>query len=127
MKLTDLEPYRGLGGRAVIELALSGTRATRHPMRSARTTEFYAGDRYGTPFPTSSATSISPELAELLGSIATPVRIVGNDDQVVLPPKPSSCTTDCPSRVDFIKGAGTSAGSNGQSKRRGRHGLVARP
>jgi pimeloyl-ACP methyl ester carboxylesterase len=110
VKSTDLEPYRKLGGRAVIELALSGI-AGYTPSDEIREDypSSYAGDRFADTVPyVQRYLDQLPELAELPGSIATPVRIVqGSDDQVVPAANSEFLHDRLPhSRVDFIKGAG---------------------
>jgi pimeloyl-ACP methyl ester carboxylesterase len=110
VKSTDLEPYRKLGGRAVIELALSGI-AGYTPSDEIREDypSSYAGDRFADTVPyVQRYLDQLPELAELLGRIATPVRIVqGSDDQVVPAANAEFLHDRLPhSRVDFIKGAG---------------------
>jgi pimeloyl-ACP methyl ester carboxylesterase len=107
---TDLEPYRKLGGSSVVEIALSSI-AGYTPSDQIREDYMtsYAGDRFADSLPyVQSYRDQLPQLAELLASIATPVRIVqGSDDQVVPAVNAEFLRDRLPhSRLDFIEGAG---------------------
>jgi pimeloyl-ACP methyl ester carboxylesterase len=107
---TELEPYRRLGGSAVVEIALSSI-AGYTPSDEIRDDYMtsYAGDRFADSIPyVQSYLDQLPQLAELLTSITTPVRIVqGSDDQVVPAVNAEFLHDRLPhSRVDFIQGAG---------------------
>jgi pimeloyl-ACP methyl ester carboxylesterase len=107
---TDLEPYRQLGGRKIVELALSTidgyvpAAEIREDYMSA-----YEGDGFARTIPyAQSYREYLPQLADLLAGIETPVRIVaGADDQVVPPVNEEFLQHRLPnSRVDMIPGAG---------------------
>jgi len=82
----DLTPYRQIGGRKVVEIALS-TIAGYTPSDEIREDYMscYEGDRFADTIPyAQSYREYLPELAKLLPGIQTPVRIVaGAEDQVV--------------------------------------------
>ena len=82
----DLEPYRQVGGRKIVEIAL-GTIAGYTPSDEIREDYMtcYEGGRFADTIPyAQSYREYLPELAKLLPGIQTPVRIVaGADDQVV--------------------------------------------
>ena len=110
VEATDLEPYRQLGGRKIVELALSTidgyipTAEIREDYMSG-----YEGDRFARTIPyAQSYREYLPQLADLLAGIETPVRIVaGADDQVVPPVNAEFLQHRLPnSRVDLIPGAG---------------------
>jgi pimeloyl-ACP methyl ester carboxylesterase len=107
---TDLEPYRKLGGRKVVEIALS-TIAGYTPSDEIRKDYMlsYEGDRFAETIPYAQHYRDQlPVLADLLPTIQTPVRIVqGSDDQVVPPINAEFLHARLPhSRLDFIAGAG---------------------
>ena len=107
---TDLEPYRRLGGRAVVEIALS-TIAGYTPPEHIRNDylESYDGDRFADTVPyVQHYREQLPQLAELLAHIKTPVRLIqGGADQVVPAANAEFLHHRLPhSRVDFIDGAG---------------------
>jgi pimeloyl-ACP methyl ester carboxylesterase len=110
VEATDLEPYRQIGGRRVVEIALD-TIAGYTPSKEIR--EDYIASYEGTKF----AESIPyvqaypeqlPVLSTLLPEIHTPVRIVqGSEDQVVPVVNATYLGDRLPhSSVDFIAGAG---------------------
>lgn len=110
VEAVDLEPYRRMGGRKVVEIALT----TIHDYTPSDETRedymaCYEGDRFAETIPYVQAYREQlPLLGDLLPNIQTPVRIVqGSDDQVV-PPVNAEYLSDrlCHSRVDFITGAG---------------------
>jgi pimeloyl-ACP methyl ester carboxylesterase len=110
VEATDLEPYRKLGGRTIVEIALS-TIAGYDPSAEIREDYIsaYEGDRFAETIPyAQSYREYLPQLAELLPQIQTPVRIVaGADDQVVPPVNAEFLGQRLPnSRVDLIPGAG---------------------
>ena len=74
----DLEPYRQIGGRKIVEIAL-GTIAGYTPSDEIREDYMscYEGDRFADTIPyAQSYRAYLPELAKLLPGIQTPVRIV---------------------------------------------------
>jgi pimeloyl-ACP methyl ester carboxylesterase len=110
VEATDLEPYRQLGGRKIVELALS-TIEGYIPAAEIREDYMsgYEGDRFARTIPyAQSYREYLPQLADLLAGIETPVRIVaGADDQVVPPVNAEFLQHRLPnSRVDLIPGAG---------------------
>jgi pimeloyl-ACP methyl ester carboxylesterase len=110
VEATDLEPYRQLGGRKIVELALS-TIDGYVPAAEIREDYMsgYEGDRFARTIPyAQSYREYLPQLADLLAGIETPVRIVaGADDQVVPPVNAEFLRHRLPnSRVDLIPGAG---------------------
>ncbi len=110
VEATDLEPYRQLGGRKIVELALS-TIDGYVPAAEIREDYMsgYEGDRFARTIPyAQSYREYLPQLADLLAGIETPVRIVaGADDQVVPPVNAEFLHHRLPnSRVDLIPGAG---------------------
>ena len=105
----DLRPYREMGGRAIVEVAL-GTIQGYTPSAEIREDYLssYEGDRFADSIPyVQSYREQLPMLAELLPAIQTPVRIVaGSDDQVVPPVNAQFLADRLPrSQVDFIQGA----------------------
>jgi pimeloyl-ACP methyl ester carboxylesterase len=107
---TDLEPYRQLGGRKIVDVALSTiegytpTEEIREDYMSC-----YEGDRFADTIPYAQAYREQlPMLGDLLGSIHIPVRVVqGEDDQVVPQANAEYLHARLPnSRVDYIPGAG---------------------
>jgi pimeloyl-ACP methyl ester carboxylesterase len=107
---TDLEPYRRLGGRKIVEIALS-TIDGYTPSDEIREDYMacYDGDRFADTIPYAQAYREQLSLlGDLLPGIQTPVRIVqGSDDQVVPPVNAEYLNDRLPhSRVDFIAGAG---------------------
>jgi pimeloyl-ACP methyl ester carboxylesterase len=110
VEATDLEPYRQLGGRKIVEIALS-TIAGYTPSDQIREDYMvcYEGDRFADTIPYAQAYREQlPLLRDLLPGIETPVRIVqGSDDQVVPAVNAEYLGDRLPhSRVDFIAGAG---------------------
>jgi pimeloyl-ACP methyl ester carboxylesterase len=110
VEATDLEPYRKLGGRKIVEIAL-GTIAGYVPSAEIREDYMsgYEGDRFARTIPyAQSYRDYLPRLADLLPNIQTPVRIVaGADDRVVPPVNAEFLRRRLPhSRVDLIPGAG---------------------
>lgn len=110
VEATDLKPYRQLGGRKIVELALS-TIDGYIPAAEIREDYMsgYEGDRFARTIPyAQSYREYLPQLADLLAGIETPVRIVaGADDQVVPPVNAEFLQHRLPnSRVDLIPGAG---------------------
>jgi len=106
----DLEPYRLLGGRAIVELALR-TIEGYEPSDEIRDDYFdsYRGDRFADTIPyAQSYREQLPVLAELLPNIDVPVRIVaGANDQVVPPINAEFLEQRLPnSHVDLIPDAG---------------------
>ncbi|MCP9274738.1 alpha/beta fold hydrolase [Mycolicibacterium arenosum] len=107
---SDLQPYRDIGGAAIVDVAL-GTIAGYTPPEHIRADYLasYAGDRFAETIPyAQSYRTWLPVLAELLPSIETPVRIVaGGADQVVPSINATFLDDRLPnSRVDLIDGAG---------------------
>jgi pimeloyl-ACP methyl ester carboxylesterase len=110
VEATDLEPYRQLGGRKVVEIAL-GTIEGYVPSVEIQEDYMsgYEGDRFARTIPyAQSYREFLPQLAELLPQIQTPVRVVaGADDQVVPRVNADFLQQRLPrSRVDLIAGAG---------------------
>jgi pimeloyl-ACP methyl ester carboxylesterase len=110
VETTDLEPYRQLGGRQIVEIALS-TIDGYTPSDEIREDYLvcYDGDRFADTIPYVQAYREQlPLLGKLLPDIQTPVRIVqGANDQVVPPINAEYLNDRLPrSRVDFIAGAG---------------------
>ena len=106
----DLEPYRQIGGRKIVEIAL-GTIAGYTPSDEIREDYMscYEGDRFADTIPyAQSYREYLPELAKLLPGIQTPVRIVaGADDQVVPGSNAEFLHERLPNaQVDLIAGAG---------------------
>ena len=105
----DLEPYREMGGRAIVEVALS-TIIGYTPSAEIREDYLssYGGDRFAETIPyAQSYREQLPMLAELLPAIQTPVRIVAGSNDRVVPPADAQFLADrLPhSQVDFIQGA----------------------
>jgi pimeloyl-ACP methyl ester carboxylesterase len=110
VEATDLEPYRKMGGRKIVEIAL-GTIEGYVPSAEIREDYMsgYEGDRFADTIPyAQSYREYLPQLADLLPGIKTPVRVVaGADDQVVPPANAEFLRQRLPrSRVDLIPGAG---------------------
>jgi pimeloyl-ACP methyl ester carboxylesterase len=110
VEATDTEPYRRIGGRAIVEFALD-TITGYTP--SAEIRQDYIAGYDGDKFAESLAyVQAYPEQLPLLGSLLpemrTPVRIVqGSEDQVVPPVNATYLGDRLPhSKVDFIAGAG---------------------
>jgi pimeloyl-ACP methyl ester carboxylesterase len=107
---TDLTPFREMGGRAVVDIAL-GTIAGYTPSPQIREDYrlSYDGDRFADTVPyVQHYREQLPRLAELLPSVQIPVRIVqGSADQVVPQVNAEYLGKRLPnSSVDFIDGAG---------------------
>jgi pimeloyl-ACP methyl ester carboxylesterase len=110
IEATDLDPYRRIGGRKIVEIAL-GTIAGYTPSDEVREDYMscYEGERFADTIPyAQSYREYLPELAELLPGIHTPVRIVaGADDQVVPRSNAEFLHERLPNaQVDLIAGAG---------------------
>jgi pimeloyl-ACP methyl ester carboxylesterase len=110
VEATDLEPYRQMGGRQIVEVTL-GTIEGYVPSAEIREDYMsaYEGDRFADTIPyAQSYREYLPQLAELLPSIQTPVRVVaGALDQIVPPVNAEFLRERLPhSRVDLIPGAG---------------------
>src|SRR5262245_18860863 len=106
----DLEPYRQIGGRKIVQATLD-TIAGYTPTEEIREDYMscYDGDRFADTIPyAQSYREYLPELAEVLPSIHTPVRIVaGADDQVVPRSNAQFLQKRLPNaQVDLIAGAG---------------------
>jgi pimeloyl-ACP methyl ester carboxylesterase len=106
----DLEPYRRLGGRAIVELAL-GTIDGYVPSDAIRDdyVDSYRGDRFADTIAyAQSYREHLPILADLLANIEVPVRIVaGANDQVVPPINAEFLQQGLPNaHVDLIPDAG---------------------
>jgi len=106
----DLAPYRQIGGRKIVEIAL-GTIAGYTPSDEIREDYMscYEGDRFADTIPyAQSYREYLPELAKLLPGIPTPLRIVaGADDQVVPASNAEFLRERLPNaQVDLIAGAG---------------------
>ena len=110
VEASDLEPYRQIGGRKIVEIAL-GTIAGYTPSDEIRKDYMscYEGDRFADTIPyAQSYREYLPELAQLLPRIQTPVRIVaGANDQVVPKSNAEFLHERLPNaQVDLIAGAG---------------------
>ena len=110
VEATDLEPYRQVGGRKIVEVALS-TIAGYAPSVEIREDYMacYDGDKFAESIAYVQAYPEQlPVLSELLPGIHTPVRIVqGSDDQVVPAVNATYLGERLPnSRVDFMAGVG---------------------
>jgi len=106
----NLEPYRQMGGRKIVEIALS-TIAGYTPSDEIREDYMscYEGDRFADTIPyAQSYREYLPELAQLLPGVHTPVRIVaGANDQVVPKSNAEFLRARLPNaQVDLIAGAG---------------------
>jgi hypothetical protein len=87
IEATDLEPYRQIGGRAIVEVAL-GTIAGYTPSEEVRDDYIasYDGDRFAESIPyVQSYPDQLPILGALLSGIQTPVRIVQDSEDEVVP------------------------------------------
>jgi pimeloyl-ACP methyl ester carboxylesterase len=110
VEATDLQPYRQIGGRKIVEIALS-TIAGYTPSDAIRDDYIaaYDGDKFAESIAYVQAYPEQlPVLGALLPEIHTPVRIVqGSEDQVVPAVNANYLGDRLPnSRVDFIDGAG---------------------
>jgi pimeloyl-ACP methyl ester carboxylesterase len=110
VEATDLEPYRQIGARTIVEIAL-GTIAGYTPSDEVREDYIasYEGDKFAESIPYVQAYPEQlPVLSELLPGIHTPVRIIqGADDQVVPAVNATYLGERLPDNsVDFIAGAG---------------------
>ncbi|BBZ39410.1 alpha/beta fold hydrolase [Mycobacterium conspicuum] len=110
VEASDLQPYREIGGRKIVEIAL-GTIAGYAPPDEIREDYMscYEGERFADTIPyAQSYREYLPQLAELLPGIPTPVRIVaGADDDVVPTTNAEFLHERLPnSQVDLIAGAG---------------------
>lgn len=110
VEATDVEPYRQIGGRKIVEIALS-TIAGYTPSDEIREDYIagYAGDKFAESIAYVQAYPAQlPLLGDLLPGIQTPVRIVqGTEDQVVPVVNATYLDERLPnSRVDLMAGAG---------------------
>ena len=110
VEATDLEPYRQIGGRKIVEIALS-TIEGYTPSDEIRDDYIasYDGDKFADTIPYVQAYPEQlPLLGTLLPEIHTPVRIVqGSEDQVVPAENAHYLGERLPnSSVDLIAGAG---------------------
>jgi pimeloyl-ACP methyl ester carboxylesterase len=110
VEATDLEPYRQLGGRKIVEIAL-GTIEGYEPSDEIREDYMasYEGDKFADSIPYVQAYPKQlPVLGRLLPGIETPVRIVqGTEDQVVPVVNAHYLGERLPnSSVDLLAGAG---------------------
>jgi pimeloyl-ACP methyl ester carboxylesterase len=110
VEATDLGPYRQIGGRNIVEIAL-GTIAGYNPSDEIREDYMtsYDGDKFAESIAYVQAYPEQlPVLSTLLAGIHTPVRIVqGSEDQVVPVVNATYLGDRLPdSRVDIIAGAG---------------------
>ncbi|MUL47514.1 alpha/beta hydrolase [Mycobacterium sp. CBMA293] len=110
VEATDLEPYRQIGGRTIVEIALD-TIAGYTPSDEVRQDYIasYDGDKFAESIAYVQAYPQQlPVLGALLPSIQTPVRIVqGSEDQVVPAVNATYLGDRLPdSKVDFIAGGG---------------------
>jgi pimeloyl-ACP methyl ester carboxylesterase len=110
VEASDLEPYRQIGGRKIVEVAL-GTIVGYSPSDEIRADYIasYAGDKFADSIAYVQAYPEQlPALGTLLSGIRTPVRIVqGSEDQVVPAVNATYLGDRLPdSKVDFIAGAG---------------------
>ena len=110
VEATDLQPYREIGGRKIVEVALS-TIAGYSPSDEVRTDYIasYDGDKFADSIPYVQAYPEQlPILGTLLAGIQTPVRIVqGSEDEVVPAVNATYLGDRLPnSKVDFIAGGG---------------------
>ena len=110
VEATDLEPYRQIGGRKIVEIALDTIAAYTPP---AEIRDDYIASYDGNKFADTIAYVQAypeqlPVLGPLLSEIQTPVRIVQGDNDQVVPPVNATYLGDrLPnSKVDFIAGAG---------------------
>lgn len=107
---TDLTPYLQLGGRKIVETAISTIDGYDPPaaIRADYITS-YEGSRFAQTVPyAQSYREQLPLLADLLEGIRTPVRIIQGDGDRVVPPANAQFLRDrLPhSQLDFIEGAG---------------------
>jgi len=110
VEATDVEPYRRIGGRAIVEIVLDTIAGyTPPPEIRADYIASYQGDKFAESI---AYVQAYPEQLPILGSllprIQTPVRIVqGGDDPVVPAVNATYLGNRLPNgRVDFISGAG---------------------
>jgi pimeloyl-ACP methyl ester carboxylesterase len=106
----SLDPYRQIGGRQIVEIALSTVEGYTPPDQIREDyIASYRGDRFAETIPyAQSYLTYLPILAELLHRINTPIRVVaGAGDQVVPSVNSEFLLQRLPhSRVDYIAGAG---------------------
>jgi pimeloyl-ACP methyl ester carboxylesterase len=106
----SLDPYRQIGGRRIVEMALSTIEGYTPPDEIREDyIASYRGDRFAETIPyAQSYLTYLPILADLLHRINTPVRVVaGADDQVVPSVNSEYLRRRLPhSRVDYIAHAG---------------------
>lgn len=106
----DLQPYREMGGRAVVESVVRSISGYLPPDEiRADYVDSYAGDRFADTIPyAQSYVRWLPVLAELLPAIDVPVRVIaGGADRVVPPVNARFLGERLPNcRVDMIPGAG---------------------
>jgi pimeloyl-ACP methyl ester carboxylesterase len=110
VEATDLEPYRQIGGRKIVEIALD-TIAGYTPSAEIRDDyiDSYDGDKFADTIAYVQAYPEQlPVLGTLLPEILTPVRIVqGSEDRVVPAVNATYLGDRLPnSKVDFITGGG---------------------
>ena len=110
VEATDVEPYRRIGGRAIVEIALDTIAGyTPSPEIRADYIASYHGDKFAESIAYVQAYPEQlPILGSLLPQIQTPVRIAQGSDDPVVPAVNASYLGDrLPNgRVDFISGAG---------------------
>jgi len=110
VEASDLEPYRQIGGRKIVEVALDTIEGYTPPDHIREDyMSCYEGDRFAQTIPyAQSYVENLPLLADLLPNIQTPVRVVqGSDDQVVPTVNAEFLASRLPhGRVDLIPGAG---------------------
>jgi pimeloyl-ACP methyl ester carboxylesterase len=110
VEATDLEPYRQIGGRKIVEIALSTIEGFT-PSEEIREDyiDSYDGDKFADSIPYVQAYPEQlPLLGMLLPGIQTPVRIVQGTEDLVVPAANAQYLGErLPnSSVDFIDGAG---------------------
>ncbi len=107
---TDLQPFRDIGGEAIVEAALSTIAGyTPPPAIRADYLAAYAGDRFAETIPyAQSYRHWLPLLGDLLPTIDTPVRVVAGRSDPVVPPVNATYLADrLPAgRADLVDGAG---------------------
>jgi len=131
----DLEPYRRLGGRPIVERALQTLE--RYPVSHAAREDYFAsydGDRFAESMRYAQAYRTELEiLRDTLPRIDTPVQIItGRRDRVVPPSTPSSSTSGCRTANCICSTPATSHGrtrptSTHRSSRPGGIGMPERP
>ena len=106
----DLQPYRDIGGEAIVEAALATIDGyTPPPAIRADYLAAYAGGRFADTIPyAQSYQHWLPVLGDLLPGITTPVRVIaGSADPVVPPVNATYLAQRLPfGRADLIDGAG---------------------